>query len=189
MAQRRRSRRCASAQRPSRDRAGVGDGGAALAVQPPSDPSLPGFGRSGRRCEVVSVADRRSPRGLCEGRGAEGDVTGCPGRTPACARARRRRRTGSRRWKSSLRGFVRPGRSGRGPYGRKSDSRTSRARNASAEHRGAPGHGRTQVGLDERTEEHNPPPDACVCGGAGALCAERRRGIHPRPIEVKAYKR
>ena len=29
-------------------------------------------------------------------------------------------------------------------------------------------HGRTQrPGLDERIEEHNPPPDACVCGRCG----------------------
>ena len=48
--------------------------------------------------------------------------------------------------------------------------------------RGAPGHGRTQrPGSMSRTEEHNPPP-ACVRlrPVRAALCAERRRGIHPR---------
>ena len=57
--------------------------------------------------------------------------------------------------------------------------------------RGAPGHGRTQrPGLDERTEEHNPPPDACVCGRCGQPYAPN--GAEESTlveIEVKAYKR
>ena len=68
-------------------------------------------------------------------------------------------------------------------YGRKSEQQDKPgSEHKRGQQRGAPGHGRTQrPGLDERTEEHNPPPDACVCGRCGqALCAERRRGIHPR---------
>ena len=57
--------------------------------------------------------------------------------------------------------------------------------------RGAPGHGRTQrPRLDERTEEHNPPPDACVCGRCGQPYAPN--GAEESTlveIEVKAYKR
>ena len=65
------------------------------------------------------------------------------------------------------------------------------AGNAICQQRGAPGHGRTQrPGLDERTEEHNPPPDACVCGRCGQPYAPN--GAEESTlveIEVKAYKR
>ena len=97
-------------------------------------PSLPGFGRSGRRCRSRCPLQTPISAGLCEGRGARRlRSSRCPGRTPACARARRRRGTGSRRWKSSLRGFVRPGRCCRGrSTAARASSRTSRARNTSA---------------------------------------------------------
>ena len=50
-------------------------------------------------------------------------------------------------------------------YGRKSEKQeTPRSGRPRGQQRGAPGHGRTQrPGLEERTEEHNPPADACVC--------------------------
>ena len=49
-------------------------------------------------------------------------------------------------------------------YGRKSEQQDKPgSERKRGQQRGAPGHGRTQrPGLDERTEEHNPPPDACV---------------------------
>ncbi len=56
---------------------------------------------------------------------------------------------------------------------------------------GAPGHCRTKrPGLEERTEEHNPPSDARVCGGCGspytANDAEESALVE---IEVRAYRR
>ena len=115
---------------------------AALAVQPAKlrairkalESELAGFGRSGRRCRSRCPLQTPISAGLCEGRGARRlRSSRCPGRTPACARARRRRGTGSRRWKSSLRGFVRPGRCCRGrSTAARASSRTSRARNTSA---------------------------------------------------------
>ena len=56
---------------------------------------------------------------------------------------------------------------------------------------GAPGHGRTErPGLEERTEEHNPPSDARVCGGCGgpytANGAEESALVE---IEVRAHRR
>ena len=68
-------------------------------------------------------------------------------------------------------------------YGRKSEQQDKPgSEHKRGQQRGAPGHGRTQrPGLDERTEEHNPPA-GCVRlrPVRAALCAERRRGIHPR---------
>ena len=56
---------------------------------------------------------------------------------------------------------------------------------------GAPGHGRTRrPALQERTEEHNPPPDARVCGGCGK--AYVANGAHVSTlveIHVAAHKR
>ncbi len=54
-------------------------------------------------------------------------------------------------------------------YGRKSEQQDKpRSERKRGQQRGARGHGRTQrPGLAERTEEHNPPPDACVCGRCG----------------------
>ena len=77
-------------------------------------------------------------------------------------------------------------------YGRKSEKQqTPRSGRARGQQRGASGHGRTQrPGLEERTEEHNPPADACVC----ARC---RQPYAPNgaeestlvEIEVQAHKR
>ena len=52
-------------------------------------------------------------------------------------------------------------------YGRKSEQQDKpRSERARGQQPGAPGHGRTQrPGLEERREEINPPPDACVCAG------------------------
>ena len=77
-------------------------------------------------------------------------------------------------------------------YGRKSEQQDKPgSEHKRGQQRGAPGHGRTQrPGLDERTEEHNPPPDACVCGRCGQLYAPN--GAEESTlveIEVKAYKR
>ena len=77
-------------------------------------------------------------------------------------------------------------------YGRKSEQQnkpgTGRKR---GQQRGAPGHGRTpRPGLEERPEEHNPPPDACVCGQCGQPYAPN--GAEESTlveIEVKAHKR
>ena len=56
---------------------------------------------------------------------------------------------------------------------------------------GTPGHGRTErPGLEQRTEEHNPPSDARVCRGCGspytANGAEESALVE---IEVRAYRR
>ena len=77
-------------------------------------------------------------------------------------------------------------------YGRKSEQQDKpRSERKRGQQRGAPGHGRTQrPGLAERTEEHNPPPDACVCGRCGQPYAPN--GAEESTlveIEVKAYKR
>ena len=77
-------------------------------------------------------------------------------------------------------------------YGRKSEQQDKPgSEHKRGQQRGAPGHGRTQrPGLDERTEEHNPRPDACVCGRCGQPYAPN--GAEESTlveIEVKAYKR
>ena len=77
-------------------------------------------------------------------------------------------------------------------YGRKSEQKKKpRSERKRGQQRGAPGHGRTQrPGLEERPEEHNPPPDACVCGRCGQPYAPN--GAEESTlveIEVKAYKR
>ena len=108
----------------------------------------------------------------------------CPGRTPGCARPRRRRGGGSRRWKRSLPGFVRPARCcpRRCSGERASSRRKPRSERPRGQQPGGAGHGRTQrLGLEERTEELNPPEDARgVLLLRTALCAERHRGIHHR---------
>ena len=159
-----------------------------------SSPSLPGFERSGRRCRSRCPLQTPISAGPCEGRGARRPRSSrCPGRTPGCARARRRHGTGSRRWKPSLRGFARPERCCRErSTAARASSRTNRARSVSAASSTArPAHGRTQrPGLEERTEEYNPPPDACVCGRCGQPYAPN--GAEESTlveIEVKAHKR
>ena len=77
-------------------------------------------------------------------------------------------------------------------YGRKSEQKKKpRSERKRGQQRGAPGHGRTRrPGLKERPEEHNPPPDACVCGRCGQPYAPN--GAEESTlveIEVKAYKR
>ena len=77
-------------------------------------------------------------------------------------------------------------------YGRKSEQQDKPcSQRKRGQQRGAPGHGRTQrPGLEERTEEHNPPPDACVCARCGQRYApngaEESSLIE---IEVQAHKR
>ena len=59
-------------------------------------------------------------------------------------------------------------------YGRKSEQQEKpRSERPRGQQHGAAGHGRTQrPGLEERTEEHNPPKDARVC----SCCAKPLRG-------------
>ena len=77
-------------------------------------------------------------------------------------------------------------------FGRKSEKQeTPRSGRPRGQQRGAPGHGCTQrPGLEERTEERNPPEDECVCSCCGkpyaANGAEESTIIK---IEVKAYTR
>ena len=77
-------------------------------------------------------------------------------------------------------------------YGRRSEQQKKpRSQRMRGQQHGAPGHGRTQrPGLEERPEEINPPPDACVC----AYCGQRYapNGAEQSTlveIEVKAHKR
>ena len=77
-------------------------------------------------------------------------------------------------------------------YGRKSEQQEkARSGRPRGQQHGAPGHGRTRrPGLDERSEEHNPPPDVCVCGRCGQPYAPN--GAEESTlveIEVKAHKR
>ena len=77
-------------------------------------------------------------------------------------------------------------------YGRKSEQQEkARSGRPRGQQHGAPGHGRTQrPGLDECSEEHNPPPDVCVCGRCGQPYAPN--GAEESTlveIEVKAHKR
>ena len=68
-------------------------------------------------------------------------------------------------------------------FGRKSEKQeTPRSGRPRGQQRGAPGHGRTQrPGLEERTEELNPPEEARVCSCCGkAYVANGVRRIHPR---------
>ena len=136
--------RAAQAKRPSaQDRAEVGDpesgagGSACQASRDQEGTRVRACRASGGQEDVVEVAvrcRRRSPQGSAKVAAPEGyDQVAVPGERLACARARRRRGTGSRRWKSSLRGFVRPGRCCRGrSTAARASSRTSRARNTSA---------------------------------------------------------
>ena len=77
-------------------------------------------------------------------------------------------------------------------YGRKSEQQEKpRSGRPRGQQRGRPGHGRTQrPGLEERTEEHNPPVDACVCARCGQPYAPN--GAEESTlveIEVQAHKR
>ena len=77
-------------------------------------------------------------------------------------------------------------------YGRKSEQQDKpRSGRPRGQQRGAPGHGRTErLGLEERSEELDPPADACVCGECGLPYAPN--GAEESTlveIEVKAHKR
>ena len=77
-------------------------------------------------------------------------------------------------------------------YGRKSEQQDKpRSERKRGQQRGAPGHSRTRrPGLEERPEEHPPPPDACACAQCGQPYAPN--GVEESTlieIEVKAHKR
>ena len=77
-------------------------------------------------------------------------------------------------------------------FGRKSEKQeTPRSGRSRGQQRGAPGHGHTQrPGLEERTEEHNPPEDERVCFCCGKSYATIGAEISPLvEIDVKVYKR
>ena len=77
-------------------------------------------------------------------------------------------------------------------YGRKSEQQEKpRSERPRGQQRGAAGHGRTQrPGLEERTEEHNPPKDARVCSCcAKPYVANGERSSTVIEIEVKAHTR
>ena len=77
-------------------------------------------------------------------------------------------------------------------YGRKSEQQEKpRSGRKRGQQRGAAGHGRTQrPGLEERTEEHNPPKDARVCSCcAKPYVANGERSSTVIEIEVKAHTR
>ena len=77
-------------------------------------------------------------------------------------------------------------------FGRKSEQQDKpRSERKRGQQRGAPGHGHTQrPGLEERTEEHNPPEDERVCSCCGKPYAAIGAEISPLvEIDVKAYKR
>ena len=67
-------------------------------------------------------------------------------------------------------------------FGRKSEKQeTPRSGRPRGQQRGAPGHGRTQrPGLEERTEELNPPEEARVCSCCGKAYAAGRSFRWPR---------
>ena len=77
-------------------------------------------------------------------------------------------------------------------YGRKSEQQDKpRSERTRGQQPGAPGHGRTRrPGLEERREEINPPPEACVCAHCGQPYAPN--GAEDSTlveIDVKAHKR
>ena len=77
-------------------------------------------------------------------------------------------------------------------YGRKSEQQDKpRSERTRGQQPGAPGHGRTRrPGLEERREEIDPPPDACVCAHCGQPYAPN--GAEESTlveIDVKAHKR
>ena len=77
-------------------------------------------------------------------------------------------------------------------YGRKSEQQEKpRSGRKRGQQHGAAGHGRTQrPGLEERTEEHNPPKDARVCSCcARPYVANGERSSTVIEIEVKAHTR
>ena len=98
-----------------------------------------------------------------------------------------------RAWKGSLPGFARLGPCcrRRSTGARASSREKPRSGRKRGQQRGAAGHGRTQrPGLEERTEEHNPPKDARVCSCcAKPYVANGERSSTVIEIEVKAHTR
>ncbi len=107
------------------------------------------------------------------------------------------RRAGTRRWKRSLRSFVRAGRccrrrcSGAGANSRSEQQERPRSERRRGRQPGAAGHGRTlRPALEERTEERNPPAEACVCGRCGKPYVANGAEVSTIvEIEVSAHKR
>ena len=179
--------------------------------------SLPNFARSGRRCRSRCPSQTPISAGPCEGRGVrrlrsspdlsrENARRSAQGREDAYSRNRIETLEvpageASARDLSKLpsdaaqlccrRSALRPQEraAGQGPCeGPALKSLRTQARPAARRARPRPHPGRP--GLDERTEEHNPPPDACVCGRCGQPYAPN--GAEESTlveIEVKAYKR
>ena len=134
-------------------------------------PSLPGFGRSGRRCRSrCPFADADLRRALRRSRRQKATIKSLSREN---ARLRKGAKTSRNRIETLEVQLERLRATGavlsRALYGRKSEQQDKPgSEHKRGQQRGAPGHGRTQrPGLDERTEEHNPPPDACVCGRCG----------------------
>ena len=94
------------------------------------EPRSPSSARSEGHCPSPTPICARP----CGGRGARrARSSPFPGRTPGCARPRRRRRPGSERWKRRSPSFARPGRRcPRGCSARRARSRRSRPLGASA---------------------------------------------------------
>ena len=165
--------------------------------------SLPSFARSGStrvracsssgqdRCRSAVRCRRRSPQGSAK-------VAAPEGYDQVAARENARLRKGAKTSRNRIETLEvqREASCDRGgavegalrPQGEQQDKPGSEHKRG--QQRGAPGHGRTQrPGLEsapKRTTRRRMRASAAV---RAALCAERRRGIHPREIEVKAYKR
>ena len=137
-------RGAAQGQRPSaQDHAEVGDpesgagGSACQASRDQEGTRVRACRASSGQEDVVEVAvrcRRRSPQGSAKVAAPEGhDQVAVPGERPSAQGREDVGGTGSRRWKSSLRGFARPELCCRGrSTAARANSRTSRARNASA---------------------------------------------------------
>ena len=159
-----------------------------------SSPSLPGFERSGRRCRSsLSVADADLRTALRRSRRQKATIKSLSREN---ARLRKGAKTSRNRIETLEVQLERLRATGavlsRALYGRKSEQQDKPgSERKRGQQRGAPGHGRTQrPGLQERTEEHNPPPDACVCGRCGQPYAPNGAGESTLvEIEVKAHKR
>ena len=77
-------------------------------------------------------------------------------------------------------------------YGRRSEQQDKpRSQRKRGQQRGASGHGHTQrPGLNERSEQHNPPPEACVCPRCGQPYAPNGAEVSTLvEIEVIVYRR
>ena len=147
---------------------------------------MPSFAWPGRRCRHRCPAWMPSCAGSCADRGVRRPRSSpCPVITPGCARARRGRATGSRRWKPTSRGFARPGPCCRG---RSTAARaSSRRRRVPGAHAASSTARPATAALSGQGSRSAAKRRAQSAGGCvrlrtvrAALCAERRRGIHPR---------